>query len=411
MQTLKGFRDYIGPDARKRNWLSTVFRNTFELYGFEPLETPALEYEELLLGKYGEEANKLIYSFEDRGGRRVAMRYDQTVPTARVISQYRAGIPLPYKRYQIQPVWRADKPQRGRYREFLQCDIDTIGTKSPLADAEVLAVISDVFQTLNLPITILVNNRQSLVQTIRESGVEEKDVMSVIQTIDKLDKKSSDEVMIELREKNVTQQQAEKLFAAFESAKADPQLAAIIDAARDLGVPARTLKFTPALARGLDYYTGMILEIQAKDYAGGSLGGGGRYDRLVNDLVGYDVPAVGMAFGFDRILDVLTERELIPALAVSGASVMLASNTLTALAYCAKVSRTLRSANIPVEQYPDVEKKFEAQIKYAVKKGISQVILIGEEEQTTGTVVIKNLSTREQQKVALEEIVQVLARK
>jgi histidyl-tRNA synthetase len=204
LQTLKGFRDFIGIDARRRAWLIAQFRAVFEANGFEPLETPSLEYEELLLGKYGEEANKLIYGFEDRGGRRIALRYDQTVPTARVISQYRNDLIFPYKRYQIQPVWRADKPQKGRYREFTQCDIDVVGATAPVADAQVLATVSQFFTRLNIPFVLKVNDRTQLIESITSAGIATDMIFSVIQTIDKLDKKSSDEVITELREKGIS---------------------------------------------------------------------------------------------------------------------------------------------------------------------------------------------------------------
>lgn len=220
LQTLKGFRDFIGIDARQRAWLIAQFRQVFEANGFEPLETPALEYEELLLGKYGEEANKLIYGFEDRGGRRIALRYDQTVPTARVISQYRNDLTFPYKRYQIQPVWRADKPQKGRYREFTQCDIDIVGAASPMADAQILTTVAQFFDQIGLEYELRVNDRAQLIETITGAKISQDMVFSVIQTIDKLDKKSSDEVIVELREKGVTQEQADLLFLNLKSATA-----------------------------------------------------------------------------------------------------------------------------------------------------------------------------------------------
>jgi histidyl-tRNA synthetase len=189
MQTLKGFRDFIGYDAQKRMWLIEKIRGVFSAFGFEPLETPVLEYASLLLGKYGDEAEKLIYMFEDRGGRKVAMRYDQTVPTARIISQYQNTLIFPYKRYQIQPVWRADKPQKGRYREFFQCDADIIGSTSYIADAEILAVYYAIYEAIGLTsIKIQVNDRQQLIQTVKAAGAEDDNVLSIIQTIDKIKK-------------------------------------------------------------------------------------------------------------------------------------------------------------------------------------------------------------------------------
>jgi histidyl-tRNA synthetase len=407
MQTLKGFRDYIGCDARKRVWLVSLLRDVFTSYGFEPLETPALEYEALLLGKYGEEADKLIYGFEDHGGRRVALRYDQTVPTARVISQYRSSIPLPYKRYQIQPVWRAEKPQKGRYREFLQCDIDTIGTTSPFSDAEILAVVADVFSRLELPVTIKVNDRSSLLSTVAATGIEESQIPKVLQTIDKLDKKSTDEVVAELRERGVTKEQAKKIFESFAANTPSDSLKIIMTQACALGVPGYMLAYSPSLVRGLDYYTGIILEVVLKD-APGSLGGGGRYDNLVRDLVGYDVPAVGMAFGFDRILEALEEAGNLPETATRGARVLVASNDATVADFCAEVARRLRKSGIAVLSYPDPEKKLEAQIKYAVAKDITNLLIIAQKEKSTGTVTLKNLQTRVQEILPVDTVIRKL---
>jgi histidyl-tRNA synthetase len=214
IQTLKGFRDFLGSEASKRLWLIENIRKVFEKFGYESLETPTLEYEALLMGKYGTEADKLIYSFEDRGQRRVALRYDQTIPLARIVSQYQNELVFPYKRYQIQPVWRADKPQKGRYREFLQCDADIVGTNSPSADAEMLVLYAAIYEQIGLnSLKIKLNDREVLFQTIKEAGVEETAVFSVIQTLDKLDKKSKEEVILELTEKGVSSGAATDLLS------------------------------------------------------------------------------------------------------------------------------------------------------------------------------------------------------
>lgn len=406
LQTLKGFRDFIGTDARRRAWLISQFRSVFESNGFEPLETPSLEYEELLLGKYGEEANKLIYGFEDRGGRRIALRYDQTVPTARVISQYRNDLIFPYKRYQIQPVWRADKPQKGRYREFTQCDIDIVGASAPVADAQVLATVSQFFTRLAIPFVLKVNDRTQLIESITGAGIATDMIFSVIQTIDKLDKKSSDEVITELREKGISADQAGKLFASFQNAAPSASLQTIIDTAVSLGVRKASMEFVPTLARGLDYYTGMIFEIILPEYAGGSVGGGGRYDNLVKDLVGYDTPAVGMAFGFDRLIDALVDMDKFPKDLGSSSKVLVTIFGPEQIAYSARTCRDLREKGITVELYADSTRKLETQIKYAVAKNIPYTIVAGPEEEANKTLQLKNLANRSQKTVTLEEAIE-----
>jgi histidyl-tRNA synthetase len=410
LQTLKGFRDFIGADARKRTWLMGVFREVFEAHGFEPLETPALEYEALLLGKYGDEANKLIYSFEDRGGRRVALRYDQTVPTARVVAQYQHELIFPYKRYQIQPVWRSDKPQRGRYREFTQCDIDIIGAPGAIADAQILTTVSAVFEKLGLDTVLKINDREQLISTIQSAGVAEDQVLSVIQTIDKLDKKPSSEVIAELRDKKLSQETCDILFTALQTAKPPQGLAEIMRTAVSLGVPESQMVFTPTLARGLDYYTGMIMEPVVSGYTAGSVGGGGRYDNLIGSLVGKQMPATGIAFGFDRILEALTQLDKFPASLDAHAQVLMTIFSQDSAMYSASIFRLLQKNHIVAELYSDPHKKLEAQIKYATAKHIPYVVIAGPEEQKGRVVILKNLKTREQITVDFAKLVEVLVR-
>lgn len=410
-QTLKGFRDFRGIEAKRRAWLGQVFRNVFEYNGFEPLETPALEYEDLLLGKYGEEANKLIYGFEDRGGRRIALRYDQTVPTARVVAQYKNEIIFPYKRYQIQPVWRSDKPQKGRFREFVQCDIDVIGAQAPIADAQILLVISSVFRELGLETIIKINDRTQLFEMIRNAGIEEGMIFSVIQTIDKLDKKSGGEVVEELREKGITADRCDKLFEMLKNAKPSERLANIVSTAVSLGVPESELVFSSTLARGLDYYTGLIMEPIIPGYSGGSVGGGGRYDNLIGDLVGVPVPAVGIAFGFDRILEVLTELQKFPPSLLTPVQAMVAVFDETSVNYAASVVKLLHKNSVSSELYPDPGKKLESQIKYAVARGIPYVLIVGPEEQKNRMVTVKELATRDQKMMAVAEAIDLIVKK
>ncbi len=409
LQTLKGFRDFIGDDARKRTWLMGIFREVFESQGFEPLETPALEYEELLLGKYGEEANKLIYSFEDRGGRKIALRYDQTVPTARVVSQYRNTLTFPYKRYQIQPVWRSENPQKGRYREFTQCDIDIIGAPGALADAQILATVSAVFERLDIDVVLKLNDREQLISLIKSADVPQEMVFAVIQTIDKLDKKSSSEVIRELREKKLSQETCDVLFRLLQEAKPSPMITQIMELAVALGVPKSQLVYTSTMARGLDYYTGMIVEPTVPGYEAGSVGGGGRYDNLIGGLVDLHVAATGLAFGFDRMLEVISQLDKFPTEVSLPAKALVTVFSPDSVLYAASTYRLLLKNSVAVEMYSDPTKKLETQIKYAVTKRIPYAIIAGPEEERSRVVKIKNLATREQKTVDFAKLVEILS--
>src|SRR6185369_9346125 len=273
-QTLKGFRDFLPAEARKRQYVINTLKSVFESYGFEPLETPVLEYEEVLMGKYGDEGDQLMYRFEDNGKRRVAMRYDQTVPTARVVAQYANVLPLPFKRYQIQPVWRAENTQKGRYREFVQCDIDTVGTDSPLADAEIVTCAVAFYKALGIKnFKVLINDRK----------VFEKISLQAVIVIDKLKKIGEDGVTRELVEKKLAGDltEANSLLQELLNTKPTERLNEIIAVLEELGVDKNFIEFSPTLARGLNYYTGMIFEIETPDYPVGSICSGGRYDELI----------------------------------------------------------------------------------------------------------------------------------
>lgn len=408
-QTLKGFRDFLPGDARKRAWLKSKISTVFERFGFDPLETPTLEYEELLLGKYGSEADKLIYGFEDRGGRRVALRYDQTVPTARIVSQYRNQLVFPYKRYQIQNVWRADKPQKGRYREFTQCDADIIGSVSTIADAEILAVYASIYFEIGLnSLKIKINDRQQLVKSIQSAGFEASSIFSVIQTIDKLDKKSEAEVIEELLAKGFDKDVSTTLLASLKKAEIPDNLNQILSQAEALGIPKSTFEYTPALARGLDYYTGMIFEGIIPEYSGGSVGGGGRYDNLIGDLVGMSIPAVGFGLGYDRTLEAAEELNKIP-------DVLASSEVLVTLFpgyenQALQAAETVRKAGINTDIYSKSE-DMGKQMKYADRKQISWAVIIGENEAKADQVQLKNLKTREQKQVSLDEAITIIKKK
>jgi len=405
VQTLKGFRDFLPIESQKRQYVINTLKDVFSSYGFEPLETPALEYEEILTGKYGEEGDKLMYRFEDNGGRRVALRYDQTVPLARVIAQYQNELPSPFKRYQIQPVWRAENTQKGRFREFLQCDIDTVGTTSPLSDAEILAIISDSYEALGFKnFKILVNDR-TIFSTITAVKVEE--LPMVIRTIDKIKKIGREKVLDELIINGISTERATNIIQTIETQKPPVNIANILSAAKEFGIPDERIEFVPTLARGLDYYTGIIIEVEIDGYTVGSVGGGGRYDNLIGMFAGRQVPAVGFAFGFDRITEALEEQKLFPEnLVTTKALVTIFSPKL--LDNAIEASYQLRAAGIATELYLDPQAKMEKQLKYADQKGIPFVIIIGEDEAEKNVLTLKTLKTREQKKVTLEEALKEL---
>lgn len=407
-QTLKGFRDFLPADKRARDYVENKIKESFQLFGFEPLETPTLEYAELLTGKYGDEADKLLYTFTDRGERKVGLRYDQTVPTARVLAQYQDQLGKGFRRYQIQPVFRADKPQKGRYREFAQCDADIFGSTDSISDAEILAVYYNIYQNLGLTDLVLrVNDRQTLFSTLESFATDDVSVSSIIQSIDKLDKKSTEDVTQELVAKGLQEDSASQALVAINSANKSDNLQSIIDSAVQLGVPENSLEFTPTLARGLDYYTGMIFEGILPGQSG-SVGGGGRYDQLIESLGGPSTPAVGFGLGFDRTVQAALDQGLVPTDDnITRALVTVFSPDLQGQAL--KVARELRSAGINTEVYPDSTDKLGKQLKYANKKNIPFVLVIGEDEVRDNTVTLKNMETTKQSTLSLDQAIQELS--
>lgn len=391
VQTLKGFRDFLPEAAQKRQYAISILRSVFESYGFSPLETPVLEYEEILTGKYGEEGDKLMYRFEDNGGRRVAMRYDQTVPLARVVAQYQNQLPRPFKRYQIQNVWRAENTQKGRFREFLQCDIDTVGTSSPLSDAEILSVIADSYETLGFKnFTILVNDRKTFSDL----------PTAAIIAIDKLKKIGPQKVKEELEKLGLPSTTLDDIMQKEPS----ENLQKIINTARRFGIADNRISYEPTLARGLDYYTGIIIEVEIDGYTTGSVGGGGRYDNLVGMFSNDSLPAVGFAFGFDRLMEAMEEQNLFP----SNPTPTQALVTILSSEYTDKsieICYRLRAKGIPTELYLDDSVKIERQLKYADQKNIPFALLIGEDEIKNNTVTLKNLKTREQKQLSIEDLI------
>lgn len=392
-QTLKGFRDFLPEEAIARKWLIGKIVEVFERFGFDPLETPALEYADVLLGKYGEEADKLLYLFEDRGGRKVGLKYDQTVPVARVVAQY-PDLPKPFKRYQIQPVWRAENPQKGRFREFLQCDADIFGSLSPLADAEVIALSYFVLRNIGFSDFKILYNDRSLFQNLP---------LPAIRIIDKLGKIGKDKVKEELRENNLPENLVDKI----EKNNPSSLLSETTDYAQKLGVNKEALIFSPTLARGLDYYTSIIFELAIDGYAAGSVCGGGRYDKLIGMFAGFDIPATGFAFGFDRLVEAADQFNLIPKKSTS-TQILVTIFSKDFINESLSLTSKLRSAGIAAEIYPDLLAKLDKQLKYADKKGIPYVAIIGPDEAKNKTVTLKNLKEKKQETVSVDILLEIL---
>jgi len=407
LQTLKGFRDFLPVEKRKRDYVAQKIKKSFELSGFEPLETPTLEYATLLLGKYGDEADKMVYTFEDRGKRMVGLRYDQTVPTARFLSQYSATLPKYFRRYQMQNVFRSENTQKGRYREFTQCDCDIFGTNSVIADAEVLAVFYATYQALGLTISLRINDRQTLINTLKPFETNAVSVFSIIQSIDKLDKLQKDDVMRELSKKGIAPEKTQTIIDAILSTKPTDNLNQIIEYTENLGVPKEQIVFTPSLARGLDYYTGLIFEAIVPNCTGGSVGGGGRYDNLIKQLGGPEISAVGFAIGFDRTIEALDALKLLPSLD-STAQVLVTIFDEDLARSSASITKTLRAKGIRTELYPTSSDKFGKQMKYADDKNIPFVIIVGPDEAIESVATLKDMKSGEENTGKLTKLIHLI---
>lgn len=407
-QTLKGFRDFLPKEEKKRQYVINALKSVFESYGFEPLETPALEYEEVLLGKYGEEGDKLMYRFTDRGGRKVALRYDQTVPLARVVAQYGNQLPTPFKRYQIQPVWRAENPQKGRFREFLQCDIDTVGSNSPLSDTEVITTAVESLKQLGFKeFKIVLNDRNIFSNLIKRDIFSEKTMGTIIRAMDKLKKIGREKVLGEMIEKGIPSEQATYAIQTIEQMQPTENLQKIFALLNKLGINEKQYEFSPTLARGLDYYTGVIFEMEIEGYSGGSVAGGGRYDNLIGMFSGKSTPAVGFSFGFDRLIEAMDELKLFPDdLASTKAMVTIFTQDL--LDKSLELANFLRTNNINTELWLDPETKLDKQLKYADQKGIPYVLILGPDEVKQNLVVVKDLRTGKQEQIPQEELLDKL---
>ncbi len=383
-QTLKGFRDFLPKDARKRNYVLGILKEVFESYGFEPLETPVLEYEEMLNGKYGEEGDKLMYKFEDNGGRRVAMRYDQTVPLARVIAQYANDLPLPFKRYQIQNVYRAENTQKGRYREFLQVDADTIGASSLQADAEIIKLVIDAYKKLGIKNVMLeINDRSNF------AYLEPKTVAA----IDKYKKIGEEGIVTELVQKKMSEEKARQLLRSLLASPLPNNLQNLFYVLEAIGLKQEVdFKYAPTLARGLDYYTGAIFELVSSDYEN-SLGGGGRYDKLIGMFAERQVHAVGFSFGFDRTIEAMEHIGVFPK-DLGGTEILVVNTNPRA----PLIANEIRNKRINTELYVD-DKDLDKQLKYADKKGIPFVIIV--EDQT---LTLKNMTDGSKKEITIESL-------
>jgi histidyl-tRNA synthetase len=410
-QTLKGFRDFLPAEARKRQYVTEKLKTIFESFGFEPLETPSLEYEEVLTGKYGEEGDKLMYRFEDNGKRRVAMRYDQTVPLARVVAQYQNDLTVPFKRYQIQPVWRAENTQKGRYREFVQCDIDTTGLDTPLTDAEIIATAAKALKELGFNnFTILMNDRRVFSELVENGTVTEHEMAIAVIAVDKIKKIGEEGVINELIQKGITSDRAKEILSLIKNREKTDTLQDISDYLENQPTLKGKSKFDPTLARGLNYYTGLIFEIEAEGYPVGSICGGGRYDNLIGMFSGRQIPAVGCSFGFDRIIEAMEQLNLFPTELTNSVTKVLVTIFSEELKQNSQeLANRLREMNINTELYlGEIKSKnpLEKQLKYADQKSIPYAIILGPEEVKENKFNLKNLQNRGQEQKTFKDLVE-----
>ena len=441
----KGTRDFGPAEMAGRNYIFQVVRSVFQQYGYQCIETPSLENLSTLLGKYGEEGDKLLFKVLNSGEAfnqidfeafaslssnaqalkicEKGLRYDLTVPFARFVVQHQNEISFPFKRYQIQPVWRADRPQKGRYREFYQCDVDVIGSKSLLNELELVQIVDDVFGRMGVRVCIKINNRKILSGLAEVSGQPDK-LVDITVAIDKIDKIGIDAVKEELVEKGLT----EKAIAIIEpvltlSGSTEEKLARMrtLLAASETGMKGleevetlfgliaeagirQPVELDLSLARGLNYYTGAIFEVKALDFAIGSICGGGRYDDLTGIFGLPGMSGVGISFGADRIFDVLKGLDLFPKDGTAAATVLFTNMGEREIAYTLPIAAGLRAAGIACEVYPD-NTKLKKQFEYADRKGIPFLAIIGDQEIEQGTVTLKNLASGEQRSVPKDGLV------
>lgn len=444
----KGTRDFSPEQMLKRNYIFDTIRNVFQKYGYLPIETPAMETLSTLTGKYGEEGDRLLFKILNSGDylkkandeflstknsvkltteiSEKGLRYDLTVPFARYVVQNRNDITFPFKRYQIQPVWRADKPQRGRYREFYQCDVDVIGSNSLINEVELVQIIDEVFETLGIETIIKLNNRKILSGIAEVIGEADK-IIDITVAIDKLNKIGLEKVNEELVAKGLSTQAIEKLqpilnlkgilkdkFPKLQEILKDSKIGLEgIDELMSVMLHLKDLKlknkwtFDLTLARGLNYYTGAIIEVEAASVSIGSICGGGRYDDLTGIFGLPEVSGVGISFGADRVYDVMSELNLFPEESSATSKVMFVNFGEEEEKFCLKLVQEIRKEGISAELYPD-SVKMKKQMKYADQKSIPAVVLIGQDEIKTGLFTFKNMKSGEQQKVNMQELISIL---
>ncbi|MDG2388859.1 MAG: histidine--tRNA ligase [Planctomycetaceae bacterium] len=424
-QTLKGFRDFLPETMLAREHLMQTVRDVYRSFGFAPIDTPALEYTEILLGKGGEESDKQMFRFTDQGNRDVSMRFDLTVPFARFAAQHLNELGTPFKRYHLGTVWRAEKPQKGRYREFVQCDFDTIGTKSNAADIETLMVIHELMDRIGCgEFQIRVNNRKVLNGLLQKLELTEQSV-SVLRALDKLPKIGRDAVLAEMEGQSISSGQAEQVldFAELTGTPAElltqveqmvsgnetgetgiAQLRELFEVATSTGLPASRINLDLSIARGLDYYTGTIYETFLDELPGiGSVCSGGRYDNLAELFTSQPLPGVGASLGLDRLLAAMEELgKLKPSSTPSQILVTIFDPAWTADSF--RIAQQLRHSGLSVEVYTD-HKKMGKQFQYADKKGIPIVLIAGEDERSAGTWQVKELSSGDQTPILEAELV------
>lgn len=394
---LKGFRDFNAPQVWQRQYLMGKIMTVLERFGFEPLETPAIEYLQTFKNNIGED-EKLFFQFEDAGKRQVALRYDQTVPTCRYVAENINQLTLPYKRYQMQNVWRAEKPQRGRYREFLQCDADIFGVTGYEADAEVIALTIAIYQELGFADFVVKINDRSLFKNIPYRA---------IVAIDKLEKIGKKAVLAEIQSKGFSKDQAENFLTQVENMIPNQTLKQIFSYLQALGYPEKYYTFAPEIARSFSYSTGAIWEVVVPGFESGSVLGGERFDNLVGRFINKEVPGAGFGLGFDRTLEAMAQFDLLPKTVVK-TKVLVTVFSAELLNDSLKVVSTLRKRKINTEIYSGLTAKLDKQLKYAASKQIPYCVIIGPQESQNKQVVLKNMQKRTQQTLGLDELIKLL---
>ncbi len=399
MQTLKGFRDFLPKDALKRDWLKREIAKVCQLWGYDPMETPTLEPLELFQGQIGED-EKLFFKFQDPGGRDVALRYDQTVPTCRVVGTYFNELPMPFRRYQIQPAFRAENTQKGRYREFLQIDADIFGVDSPVADAEVIALSLDIYRKLGFPkAQARINDRKLLADFPYEA----------IAAIDKLDKIGEEGVIAEMVKRGISEDQAKDYFSKAINMQPNETIQIILDYLEKAGFDKDWYVFDPTIARSFSYSTGPIWEIKIPGISsGGSVLGGERFDKLIEKVSGEKIPGTGFGLGFDRTLEAAEELGLLPDFQTL-TSYLVTVFDPSLMDKSLEVSIKLREAGVTTELYPNPEAKLDKQLKYADNKGIPYVVIIGPDEAKNNTLTLKDFKNKTQQTLTLPDLLSQFA--